>query len=163
ERNTLAGELRHWRDAVTALGDLDAVASPAAWSGLGSYLGKSVRASLTATTPRPAPPTQPVGSAPAAAATRREPPPPPAPLPRPPLPAGRDGRGILRRGHRGPVQPTPGGRAARPRRACRGQHGEGARAAGDRRPAGAHLSRQGPRRLDLAGQGPAVGRLALPG
>jgi len=52
ERDTLAGELRHWQQAVVALGDLDAVASPAAWAGLESYLGRSVRASLAATTQR---------------------------------------------------------------------------------------------------------------
>src|SRR5262249_11289705 len=52
DRDTLAGELRHWRQAVIALGDLDAVASPAAWAGLESYLGERVRGSLTVTTPR---------------------------------------------------------------------------------------------------------------
>jgi hypothetical protein len=72
ERDTLAGELRHWRQAVIALGDLDAVASPAAWAGLESYLGKSVRASLAATTQRLARQAERVASALAAATTSGE-------------------------------------------------------------------------------------------
>ena len=50
--STLAAELRHWRQAARALGDLDTVATPPAWAGLESYLGKSVRAGLVATTRR---------------------------------------------------------------------------------------------------------------
>lgn len=42
----LASELRHWRRAAHALGDLDAVAAPAAWAGLESYLERGVRARL---------------------------------------------------------------------------------------------------------------------
>jgi hypothetical protein len=72
ERDTLAAELRHWRQAVIALGDLDAVASPAAWAGLESYLGKSVRASLTATTQRLARQAERVASALAAATSSGE-------------------------------------------------------------------------------------------
>lgn len=52
ERDTLAAELRHWRQAVIALTDLDLVASPPAWAGLESYLGNSVRTGLTGTTRR---------------------------------------------------------------------------------------------------------------
>ena len=52
ERDTLAAELGHWRQAVIALTDLDLVASPPAWAGLESYLGNSVRAGLTGTTRR---------------------------------------------------------------------------------------------------------------
>jgi hypothetical protein len=52
ERTTIAAELRHWRAAAVALGDLDLMASPAAWAGLETYLGSSVRASLHATTRR---------------------------------------------------------------------------------------------------------------
>jgi hypothetical protein len=52
ERAALAGELRHWRSAVAVLADLDTVATPAAWAGLESYLGRSIRSSLTATTGR---------------------------------------------------------------------------------------------------------------
>jgi hypothetical protein len=52
ERSALAAELRHWQQAVNALADLDMVASPAAWSGLESYLDRSVRVSLGATTRR---------------------------------------------------------------------------------------------------------------
>jgi hypothetical protein len=51
-RETLAAELRHWRQAVAALADLDSVASPSAWAGLESYLGRSVRTGLAATTRR---------------------------------------------------------------------------------------------------------------
>ena len=52
QRATLTTELRHWRQAVVALADLDAVASPPAWAGLESYLGKRVRDGLAETTHR---------------------------------------------------------------------------------------------------------------
>ena len=52
ERITIAAELHHWRAAAVALGDLDLMASSAAWAGLETYLGSSVRASLQATTRR---------------------------------------------------------------------------------------------------------------
>lgn len=45
-RQTLA-ELTHWRLAVDALADLDAVASPEAWASLESYLQQGVRVRLT--------------------------------------------------------------------------------------------------------------------
>lgn len=43
-----AAELTHWRLAVDALADLDAVASPEAWAGLESYLQQGVRDRLAA-------------------------------------------------------------------------------------------------------------------
>jgi hypothetical protein len=46
-RRTLA-ELAHWRLAVEALADLDAVAAPEAWAGLEAYLQKGVRDRLAA-------------------------------------------------------------------------------------------------------------------
>jgi hypothetical protein len=52
ERDTLASEVRHWRGAVEALSDLDVLAPPSAWAGLESYLGRGVRASLSASTRR---------------------------------------------------------------------------------------------------------------
>jgi hypothetical protein len=52
ERAALAGELAHWRAAVAGLADLDAVAAPAAWAGLESYLGRSIRTGLAASTGR---------------------------------------------------------------------------------------------------------------
>ncbi|HST64027.1 MAG TPA: hypothetical protein VLM05_02465 [Mycobacteriales bacterium] len=52
ERATLRSELDHWSAAVRALADLDAVAPPAAWSQLESYLGRSVRTSLAGTATR---------------------------------------------------------------------------------------------------------------
>jgi hypothetical protein len=45
-RQTLA-ELTHWRLAVDALADLDAVASPEAWASLESYLQQGVRVRLS--------------------------------------------------------------------------------------------------------------------
>jgi hypothetical protein len=52
ERTVLEAELRHWRCAVAGLPDLESLGTPGAWQGLESYLGRSVRASLTATTTR---------------------------------------------------------------------------------------------------------------
>jgi hypothetical protein len=52
ERATLEAELRHWTAAVRALADLDAFAPPAAWAQLETYLGRSVRDSLTGTVTR---------------------------------------------------------------------------------------------------------------
>jgi hypothetical protein len=52
ERTTLRSELGHWTAAARALADLDAVAPPAAWARLESYLGRSVRSSLTGTVAR---------------------------------------------------------------------------------------------------------------
>src|SRR3954451_2049806 len=52
ERVTLEAELRHWTTAARALADLDALASPAAWAQLESYLGQSIRTSLTGTVTR---------------------------------------------------------------------------------------------------------------
>jgi len=72
ERDTLADELRHWRRAVLALSDLDSAASPAAWAGLESYLGRSVRASLAATTQQLARQAERVTAALTAAATSGE-------------------------------------------------------------------------------------------
>ncbi|WP_222268917.1 hypothetical protein [Modestobacter marinus] len=46
-RQTLA-ELTHWRLAVEALADLDAVAAPEAWAGLEAYLQQGVRDRLAA-------------------------------------------------------------------------------------------------------------------
>jgi hypothetical protein len=43
-----AAELMHWRLAVDALADLDAVAAPEAWASLESYLHQGVRDRLTA-------------------------------------------------------------------------------------------------------------------
>ena len=48
----LEAELRHWRGAVAGLPDLESLGTPGAWEGLESYLGRSVRASLAATTSR---------------------------------------------------------------------------------------------------------------
>jgi hypothetical protein len=45
-RAQLASEIAHWRVAVEALQDLDALASPAAWSGLEEYLRTGLRARL---------------------------------------------------------------------------------------------------------------------
>ncbi len=47
-RSQLAGEVAHWRDAIDLLGDLDAVASPAAWAGVEVYLRTRVRDRLRA-------------------------------------------------------------------------------------------------------------------
>ena len=44
----LESDARHWRRACLGLGELDVAASATAWRELESYLGKSVRASLTA-------------------------------------------------------------------------------------------------------------------
>lgn len=44
----LQSDARHWRRACLGLGELDVAASATAWAQLESYLGKSVRASLTA-------------------------------------------------------------------------------------------------------------------
>jgi hypothetical protein len=52
EAAALGVEARHWRRACAALGDLEVGASVAAWKELESYLGESVRASLTAQTKR---------------------------------------------------------------------------------------------------------------
>ena len=52
ERATLKAELQHWTAAARALADLDTLASPAAWAQLESYLGRSIRASLTSTVTR---------------------------------------------------------------------------------------------------------------
>ena len=48
EATALGVEVRHWRRACAALGDLEAAAAPGAWKELESYLGRSVRASLNA-------------------------------------------------------------------------------------------------------------------
>jgi hypothetical protein len=48
EATALGVEVRHWRRACTALGDLEVAAAPGAWKELESYLGRSVRASLNA-------------------------------------------------------------------------------------------------------------------
>jgi hypothetical protein len=69
ERAALAGELRHWRSAVAALADLDTVATPASWTALESYLGRSIRSTLTATTARLAALAQRVAAALTAAAS----------------------------------------------------------------------------------------------
>ena len=47
ERAALGSEARHWRRACGALGDLEMGASASAWKELESYLGESVRKSLT--------------------------------------------------------------------------------------------------------------------
>jgi hypothetical protein len=47
-RTVLAGEVRHWRGAALALGDLEMVAAPAAWAALESYLERAVRSRLRA-------------------------------------------------------------------------------------------------------------------
>jgi hypothetical protein len=52
ERAVLEAELRHWRGAVAGLPGLESLGAPGAWEGLESYLGRSVRASLAATTDR---------------------------------------------------------------------------------------------------------------
>jgi citrate lyase beta subunit len=52
EAAALGTEARHWRRACAALGDLEVGASVAAWKELESYLGESVRKSLTAQTKR---------------------------------------------------------------------------------------------------------------
>lgn len=52
ETAALAAEVRHWRRACAALGDLDMGASMAAWGELESYLGLSVRQTLTAQSKR---------------------------------------------------------------------------------------------------------------
>jgi hypothetical protein len=52
ETAALRSEARHWRRAAADLGDLDVGASPSAWRELESYLGQSVRASLSAQTKR---------------------------------------------------------------------------------------------------------------
>jgi hypothetical protein len=44
----LESDARHWRRACLGLGELDVAASATSWGELESYLGKSVRASLTA-------------------------------------------------------------------------------------------------------------------
>lgn len=43
-------EISHWRQAIDALGDLETVASPAAWESLEQYLHDQVRSRLTALT-----------------------------------------------------------------------------------------------------------------
>lgn len=43
ERRQIAAEVAHWRLAVEALADLDAVAAPHAWAALEEYLRRSVR------------------------------------------------------------------------------------------------------------------------
>lgn len=48
EAAALAVEAQHWRRACAGLGDFDVSAAPAAWQELESYLGLSVRSSLTA-------------------------------------------------------------------------------------------------------------------
>ncbi|AGB24069.1 hypothetical protein Mycsm_03798 [Mycobacterium sp. JS623] len=48
EAAALGTEARHWRRACAALGDLEVGASATAWKELESYLGESVRKSLTA-------------------------------------------------------------------------------------------------------------------
>lgn len=52
EAAALGTEARHWRRACASLGDLEVGASIAAWKELESYLGESVRKSLTAQTKR---------------------------------------------------------------------------------------------------------------
>ncbi|WP_019925663.1 hypothetical protein [Nocardia sp. BMG111209] len=47
EITALGTEVRHWRRAAVALGDLEVAAAPAAWLELESYLGRGVRAVLT--------------------------------------------------------------------------------------------------------------------
>ena len=42
----LAAEIGHWRAAAHALGDLESIASPAAWAGLEHYLDRRVRLQL---------------------------------------------------------------------------------------------------------------------
>ncbi|MGW4124413.1 hypothetical protein [Nocardia sp. NPDC004711] len=46
EAAALGSEIRHWRRAAAALGDLDIAAAPAAWRELESYLDQSVRSVL---------------------------------------------------------------------------------------------------------------------
>lgn len=43
----LRGEISHWQQAIDALGDLETVASPAAWESLETYLQDRVRGRLT--------------------------------------------------------------------------------------------------------------------
>ena len=43
EKEQLRSEIAHWRTAVEALQDLDALASPAAWAGLEEYLRTGLR------------------------------------------------------------------------------------------------------------------------
>jgi hypothetical protein len=45
-RAQLASEIAHWRQAVAALGDIDALSSPAAWAGLEEYLSLGLRTRL---------------------------------------------------------------------------------------------------------------------
>ena len=52
ERACLGTELAHWTAAAAALRDLDTLAAPEAWARLESYLGQSVRSSLTGTITR---------------------------------------------------------------------------------------------------------------
>jgi len=52
ERTCLGTELAHWTAAAAALRDLDTLAAPEAWARLESYLGQSVRSSLTGTITR---------------------------------------------------------------------------------------------------------------
>lgn len=47
-RRQLLAEIGHWRSAVDALADLDAVAAPAAWAGLEGYLHRRLREPLRA-------------------------------------------------------------------------------------------------------------------
>ncbi len=47
EAAALGTDVRHWRRACLGLGEIDVAASPGAWAELESYLGRSVRASLT--------------------------------------------------------------------------------------------------------------------
>jgi hypothetical protein len=48
EVTALASEARHWRRACDSLSDLEISTAPTAWKELESYLGESVRSSLTA-------------------------------------------------------------------------------------------------------------------
>src|SRR2546427_8504421 len=45
-RTVLGDEVRHWRGAAHALGDLEMVAAPAAWAALESYLERAIRSRL---------------------------------------------------------------------------------------------------------------------
>jgi hypothetical protein len=46
DRRQLAGEVAHWRAAARSVGDLDAIAAPAAWAALERYLDAQVRQRL---------------------------------------------------------------------------------------------------------------------
>jgi hypothetical protein len=52
EVEALQSDVRHWRRASLGLGELEVAASAGAWAELESYLGRSVRASLTAQSAR---------------------------------------------------------------------------------------------------------------